>query len=651
MVRVAQHWPALLLTGLVPAAQAATPEDLLALSLEELLATRVVTTASRHAQRLADAPASTTVVEADEIRRYGYRTLSELLAAQRSFYLADDRNYTYVGIRGIARPGDFNSRILLLVNGQRINDNFFDSAFVGHEFPIDIELVRRVEIVRGPGSSLYGANALFAVINVITDGDPELRRAGVEIGSLGSRKAHATVTARVGGEGMLRVFASRFRADGEASVFYPEFDDPSTNAGRYEGNDQEEATRSFVELRSGRFRASAFHSSRTRSLPTASYGTAFNAPGGFTTDRKTHWNLGWRDTLAHGTDYALILYGDRYDYTGDYVYDIPPLTVNRDAIVMDTVGFEATATRRLGAHVLTYGAEWRDDHDYRQRNFDVAPFVSNLDRRGRQRYRALFAQADLSGGTRWRWTAGARLDDYAEFGSALNPRVSVVFSADPASVWKMLVGRAFRIPSVSDRTLFPGLGAETVRSAELVYERRVGESVQVFASVFRNEIRGLITAAFDDGLQDSVLFNDPDGIASTGLEFGVDLQMPGALQAGLSLGFNRTSDDNPIVAINSPRRLAKGQISLPIAMEGLRLGTQFDYLGARPTLAGGIADGRLLTHTTLSYDPPGEGAWDASLSAYNLFDVDHADPATVNHRQSEIPRYGREWRLQWRYRF
>jgi iron complex outermembrane receptor protein len=127
-----------------------------------------VYSASKYEQKVTEAPSSVTIVTSEDIRKYGHRTLADVLRSVKSFYVTSDRNYSYVGGRGFGRPGDYNSRILLLIDGHRTNENIYDQAMVGTEGLIDIDLVDRIEIVRGPGSSLYGSNAFFAVINIIT---------------------------------------------------------------------------------------------------------------------------------------------------------------------------------------------------------------------------------------------------------------------------------------------------------------------------------------------------------------------------------------------------------------------------------------------------------------------------------------------------
>src|SRR5580700_745710 len=155
-----------------------SPSDLSQASLEQLGNIRVYS-ASMHLQPSGDAPSSVTVITANEIQQQGYRTLADILRTVRGFFVTYNRNYTSLGVRGFARPGDFNTRILLLVDGHRLNDNVYDEAMIGTEFPIDIDMIRRIEIVRGPVSSLYGSNALFAIINIITKRGQDLN--GMEL--------------------------------------------------------------------------------------------------------------------------------------------------------------------------------------------------------------------------------------------------------------------------------------------------------------------------------------------------------------------------------------------------------------------------------------------------------------------------------------
>ena len=101
--------------------QSVSPE-LAKMTIEQLLEVELTSTASKFAQEVTRAPASVTVVTADEIRVHAYRTLAEILSSVRGLYTTYDRNDAYVGVRGFARPGDYNTRVLLLIDGHRLNE-------------------------------------------------------------------------------------------------------------------------------------------------------------------------------------------------------------------------------------------------------------------------------------------------------------------------------------------------------------------------------------------------------------------------------------------------------------------------------------------------------------------------------------------------
>src|SRR5437763_17013723 len=93
------------------------------LPLDKLLETPI-STAAKYDQQLSSVAASVTVITAEEIERYGWTTVDEVLGALRSFYTTYDRSYVYAGVRGIGRPTDYNARLLVLVDGVPLNDAF-----------------------------------------------------------------------------------------------------------------------------------------------------------------------------------------------------------------------------------------------------------------------------------------------------------------------------------------------------------------------------------------------------------------------------------------------------------------------------------------------------------------------------------------------
>jgi outer membrane receptor for ferrienterochelin and colicins len=161
--------------------------DLTTLSLEDLTKVQIETVygASKFGQKVTEAPSSVTIVTADEIQKYGYRTLADLLRSVPGFYISYDGQDTYIGVRGISRPSDYNTLVLILVDGHRMNENVYNGTYISGEFVIDFDLIDRVEIIRGPGSSLYGTDAFFAVINIFTKRGRDLKGTEVSLSAGG----------------------------------------------------------------------------------------------------------------------------------------------------------------------------------------------------------------------------------------------------------------------------------------------------------------------------------------------------------------------------------------------------------------------------------------------------------------------------------
>jgi iron complex outermembrane receptor protein len=281
--------------------EGASPVDTAPLSEETLLFSEIpsVYGASKYEQKVTEAPSSVSIVTAEEISRYGYRIFADILRSIRGFYTTYDRNYGYVGIRGFGRPGDYNSRVLLLIDGHRINDSVYDAASIYTAFPLDVDLIDRVEVIRGPSSSIYGTSAFFGVINVVTKRGRDIGgiQASGETASHDTLKGRATLGDRLTNGLEYILSGTSYGSDGRARLYYAEFDEPSTNNGVAEDQDNDEFQSVFATLAHRDLTLQGAYVSRSKEIPTAAWGTVFNRAPNQTFDDQGYLDLMYQPTL------------------------------------------------------------------------------------------------------------------------------------------------------------------------------------------------------------------------------------------------------------------------------------------------------------------------------------------------------------------
>ena len=300
-------------------------ESLTDLSIEELMSLRIqsVYGASGFKQKVTEAPASVTVITSDDIQRYGYRTLADILRNVPGFYVTYDRNYSYLGVRGFGLPGQYNNNIALLIDGHRLNDNIYDGALIGTEFPLDIDLIDRVEVIRGPNSSLYVASAFLGVINVITKRGHDLPQVAVA----GDVASYRTYKGRVSygkafKNGLELLLSSTFYdSQGQDRLFFKEFDNPATNHGNALNADNDNLHQLFANASWGSFTLRGVFGSRDKTIPTAAFGSIFNVTGTRTIDARGYIDLMYERQLAHGWNLSSRTSYDQFNNDGTYEYD------------------------------------------------------------------------------------------------------------------------------------------------------------------------------------------------------------------------------------------------------------------------------------------------------------------------------------------
>jgi outer membrane receptor protein involved in Fe transport len=617
------------------------------LTIEQLVQIQLVSAPSKRPQRAREAPAVVTVMTGDEIRRHGYRTLGDVLRAVPGFYVTYDHNYSYVGVRGFGTPGDYNTRVLLLLDGVRTNDNIYDSAYVAQEFILDLALVERVEVSRGPGASIYGNSAFFAVVNVVTRTGRSV--AGAEVaaaaGGYGIYEGRATYGRELAGGA--EVLASVSAVDGRGrSLFFPEFQDQGGFSPA--DADAERSSRALASVRAGGFGLQAALVDRRKRVPTASYGTIFGDTRARTRDVLGLVTATHAATFSEHADLQTRATFGAYEFDGNYPFDLGEgvTDVYRDEVSGRWWEVEANVRVRRGRHVLLAGSEIHGDVRQRQDSGYLETAQGRQALANRDLRLGVYAQDEVALGARLRASLGLRLDRSRDLSPRVNPRLALVATPDAATVVKLLFGRAYRAPNEYEERYYQATGAlraETIRTAELAVERAVGRRIRATASVYDNDIRDLIALdAMPDG---ELFFRNADRLRGRGAEAGVGAVLESGLDAFLGYSFHHARDGNGGEPANAPRHLWKSRVSVPLRDRTVWLSADARYVSRRLDVRGGTVDGRWIADLTVLVPRLPRGL-QVSLGLQNAFDADHADPTSDEHLQRTLPQAGRTARLQ-----
>jgi len=610
----------------------------------------LVFAASRYAQTLGEAPASVSVITREEILQHGYRTLGEVLGSARGIFTSYDRNYTYATVRGLSRPGDFNTRILLMVDGHRLNGALDDSGLLGTEGAVDLDAIERVEVIRGPGSSLYGTNAFYGVVNIVT------RRAGslagyegsAEAGTFGTYRGSLGFGQRLAAGVDVMASASILRAAGP-DLYFPEFDAPATNGGRAIGLDGDRAEHVLGTVQAGDFRLGALYGSRRKALPTASFGTTFGDPRAFTRDSRTLLSLDYEHAFEDLSRVWTSLSYTAARYSGGYPYDSVLL---RDYSRAETWTLEGQYLRFVGEHKVTVGGEARWNPTLEQGAYDVQPpFTYLADARSSSVW-AAFVQGEFHLARRATLFAGVRHDQYSTFGGSTNPRAALVLQVAAGSTVRVVYGRAFRAPSAYElyyndggvtQKAASGLQPEGVQTLELAADHALGPQLRGTLSLYQIWVKDLVGLVTDPA--DSLLvYRNLSRARSTGVEVEVGGRV-GPISGRVSYAYQHAWDsEQGGTPLNSPQHVAKLGLSAPL--DALRATVSLDirYLGARPSRTG-VAGSYTLANLTLLVRPFAWKGLEISGSVYNLWDTRYGDVGGEELVQEIIPQDGRTFRV------
>ena len=631
----------------------------------------VVFAAAKFEQTSAHAAASVTVITAEEIERCGYRTIDDALRTVTGLNMVYDRDYSTLGVRGYLLPGDYNSRILMLINGSPVNEDVYGTASLGTIFRIDMEQVARIEIVKGPGSALYGTNALFAVVNVVTKdaGASPGIQAGMEYGSYESRKVALSYGLS---KGLLNLKVSGSYRDAEGqNLYFPEYDGyvdegGIAHDGIFRDADWDKALNVYARASYGQFFVQGGYNSRDKGIPTAAYWTIFDDNRTKNTDE--HAFLELRHQAALGDTRSLLsrVYVNNYRFHGDWL-----MWYSGAGDYYKELGKDLAQSRAVGAELqldwnvrennrLTVGADLQHKN-VQQKYWDaglLGPDYYNVylnDERDMELW-SLYAQ-DIISLSRVSFTLGMRHDHYSTFGGTTNPRLGVVYSPTPSTDVKLLYGSAFRAPSPCElyyddggysMTRSVNLQPEKLRTAEVVIEHEVIDNVRATLSVYNTELDGIIYQVVTDelGLEgDPLLQYQNLGAANArGVEVSLTGVMAGA-RVRLGYAYQQSRDEETdSELVNSPRNLAGLSLSVPVLSAWNQVTAELQYVGRRLTAADEWLGDYLKTNLILRMREAALRT-DVTVRVNNVFDISYEDAVSTEFLQTRIRQDGRNFVL------
>jgi|GEM_PF-898711 len=665
---IAASW---LITALFCSASAAetvdpftVPDDSTAFRWEEEL----VSVASRYAQTVREAPAIVTVISDREIRERGFQTLADVLRSVPGIYLSvSPEGRSLAWFRGVVSPD--NNKFLLLVDGVPWYDGVYTHAWLDEYVPL--ENIRQVEIIKGPGSALYGTNAFSGVVNVVTYRAKDL--AGGFARVIGGSAARRGATAVIGDRVMLGDSGLAFTA--MARMVDMDGDGLETNyKGRRNvtGTAPRRSVNAGFSLQADRFELALDYVDYRHTYITQDQDDALDV----LVQSVDEFNLSYRNTFARASyrwpvtrnvELTPYLYAQDHNNPGAYAW------FSEDEIAVSDEGDVSSAwnttlietekhTTRYGsgvevranpglAHTVTggFGVEANrvlDLYDLTFEDLSRTPEAPIFYAEPAWITNAFAYAQDSWTATLWlEATAGLRIDHHSYFGQFMSPRAGLLFVPTSASALKLLYGRAFRAPTARELLVSviqdedgenfstagnPDLLPEVIDTVEMQYIGDISRTVELTAGAFFSRVSQEIDKR--EGVNSPTLGDSYYDNFEGSQALGVELETKWSTDPGEVAGSFTYVKANDLETGNAQYAFPPVMVHLRGTMrlaEGVRASVLVDHYGTRPrsewTPDSGLDDGDpfTLVHFALATDLLESGRVRADVSVRNLLNTEY----------------------------
>ncbi len=652
-----------------------------------------VSIATGSAQELRRAPAVATVITAEDILAMGATDLDQVLESVPGVHVARAPiNYEPLyQIRGI--HSTTNPHILMLQNGVPMTTMLSGSrGVIWGGYPV--EHIARIEIIRGPGSALYGADAYSGVINIITKtaADAPGTEVGVAAGSFKTRNAMLQHGGKIGPLDVA-VYLRVGSTDGSRDII--DADAQSARDARFGShaslapgpvNNGYDAVDGNLDLSLDKWRLRAGYKLRNNVGTGAGVASALD-PVGKEKGERIHTDLSWSDPQfardwGVGATASFLQYKQRIL---EHLRLSPPGTVFPTGRFPDgMIGHPDTSERqvRLAAsttysgfsgHNLRFGIGHDDLDMYHTATIKnylfngagvpvpagpvadysaIQPFM--LPQRRKVDY--LYAQDEWHFAKDWTATAGVRHDHYSDFGGTTNPRVALVWDASHDVTAKLLYGHSFRAPSFNEEYGInnpvnrgnPDLQPETIRSLEAALSWQAGKDAQVNLNVFRYRRGSIISNVPNPAPTPGATYRNAGNQHGSGAEIESVWDASRRLRLTGNYSYQRSIDDaTGRDAGYAPHHQVYARADWRFAREWL-FSSQLNHVADRRRTAGD-ARPQVPDYTTVDLSlrtSRGKQRWNLAVFLTNALNADVREPSTPGAIVHDLPMPRRALYLQ-----
>ncbi len=646
-----------------------------------------VTIASGSRQPIARAPSVASVITSEDIAAIGAAELDEVLEIVPGLHVSHSPigyNPIYT-IRGIHTQ--YNPQVLMLVNGIPITGVFVgDRSQIWAGFPV--ANIARIEVIRGPGSALYGADAFSGVINIITKTSTDIdgTQFGLRAGSFNRRDGWVQYGGGFGGFNAA-AYLQAGHTDGQREIISADAQSTldfiaGTSASLAPGpvNLGYDAIDGRIDLSRDKWRLRAGYQRRSNAKTGAGVASALD-PVGKNFGERINTDLTYQDAnFAPDLDFTAQASYFYITEQSDLVLFPPgslgPFPLNTipfpEGVIGNPYKWERHLRFNLSAiythwqnHKLRFGTGTQDDDLYRAKEtnnystgspgplIDVTPFLLPHNRR----VNYIYAQDEWAFTKDWYLTAGVRHDHYSDFGDTTNPRLALVWETAYNLTSKVLYGRAFRPPSFSELYNAPNpvltgnvnLKPETNESVELAFAWQATSTLQANLNLFRYQMRDILRPDSGAVVQNAGRQHGEGFETELVWDARNDLRLSGNYAYQQSTDEATNQDPG-----NAPRHHVYARADWRL-MPRWTLDTQLNYVAGRKRAQGDtrpdISDYHTIDLTLRNQERSGE--WGFSFKVLNLFNADAREPSPYGTPfvpiPNDLPLAPREWRAELRY--